>query len=280
MKPLVIVSLIVFIAITVLLFAQPPSEYPLKTDLLEEVSGLALGIRNPNVLFAHNDSGGKSSVYAIDFQGNLLSEIHLPNVKNRDWEEIATAVDPLSKKPYIYIGEIGDNRAKHKNLKFYRFEEPLLKRAYQEVTEVETIKFKYEDGPRDAEAFFVHPKKGDIYVITKREEKVGVYLLPYALRKDKTLVAKKVATMQMNWVTAADISQDGKTILVKNYGSIRQFKVKTGCSIAKALGKEGKSMPYVLEPQGEAICFDKSGKGYFTLSELYKDHPQVLYHYK
>ncbi|HHV36482.1 MAG TPA: hypothetical protein GXX77_01415 [Candidatus Cloacimonetes bacterium] len=273
-------SLIVALACSVFLMARPPQEHTLNTPLLDEASGLARGLKNPHLLYSHNDSGGKNSVYAIDSKGNLIAEIHLPTVKNRDWEEMATCIDPISKKPMIYVGDIGDNKAKYKNYRIHIFEEPLIEDSLVVVQDVRTIKYVYDDGARDAEAFFVHPTSGDIYIISKREEQVGIYHLPYPQESGETLTAKKLGVMQMSWVTAADISPDGKTVLVKNYGSIRRFKIGAKQNVAKALLKPGKSMPYILEPQGEAICFDASGKGYYTLSEQSGDKPQILYYYK
>lgn len=273
-------GLIVVLACSVFLLQRPPQEHALNTPLLDEASGLARGIKNPNLLYSHNDSGGKNSVYAIDSKGGLIAEIQLPTVKNRDWEEISTSIDPLSKKPLIYVGDIGDNNAKHKSCRIHIFEEPLIEDSLVVVRDLRTIEYVYEDGARDAEAFFVEPSSGDIYIISKREEHVGIYQLSYPQKSGETLVAKKLGVMQMNWVTAADISHDGKKVLVKSYGSIKRFKIGGKKDIAKALSKPGKNMPYLLEPQGEALCFDSSGKGYFTLSEKSGDKAQILYYYK
>lgn len=274
------IGLMVVLACSVFLLQRPPQEYALNTPLLDEASGLARGIKNPDLLYSHNDSGGKNSVYAIDGKGGLVAEIHLPTVKNRDWEEISTSIDPLSKKPLIYVGDIGDNNAKYKSCYIHIFEEPLIEDSLVVVQDLRTIEYVYEDGARDAEAFIVDPASGDIYVISKREEHVGIYHLPYPQNSGETLVAKKLGVMQMNWVTAADISHDGKKVLVKSYGSIKRFKVGGKKDIAKALSKPGKSLPYILEPQGEALCFDPSGKGYYTLSEKSGDKTQILYYYK
>ncbi len=261
-----------------LLFAKAPQTFTLQTDRLPEASGLARSLMNDEILFSHNDSGGEASVFAIDTRGNLLAEIRLEGAKNRDWEEIATAFDPITNTPYIYVGEIGDNGARYKHVSFYKFEEPDIIDSVIVIREFERIDYQYEDGPRDAEAFFVEPKTGDIYIISKREEQVGIYHLAYPQATGEMLIAKKLGQMQMSWVTAADISPNGKYILVKNYASVRKFR-RSG-SIAKTLSKKGKNLPYQLEPQGEAVCFDARGKGYFTLSEAAQDKAQILYYYK
>jgi len=279
LKRIVIIALVALVAYYALLFAKTPQTYVLQTDRLLEASGLARSLNNEDILFSHNDSGGEASVFAISTQGELISELRLEGAKNRDWEEIATWKDPSTKLPYIFVGEIGDNRARYKHLSFYRFAEPDISDSVIVIKDYDRIDFVYEDGARDAEAFFVEPKTGDIYIISKREEQVGIYLLPYPQKTGEILSAKKLGSMQMSWVTAADISFNGKYILVKNYAGIRRFRVRNG-NISKALIGKGKDMPYHLEPQGEAICFDAKGKGYYTLSEAAQDRDQILYYYK
>lgn len=46
--------------------------------------------------------------------------------------------------------------------------------------------------------------------------------------------------------------------------------------MCKVLQTIGKALPYVIEPQGEAIAFTVDGKGYYTISE--GKNPK-LYHY-
>jgi len=281
-KRVFLVSLLLLCIYVVLLSAKSVQEYVLTTDLLDEASGLATSVLNPDILYAHNDSGGENAVFAIDTKGRLQAKIIIDGVKNRDWEDIATAVDIQTGTPYIYIGEIGDNGARYPSVSIYKVPEPSLAMGDTLIIarQYDTYNIQYEDGPRDAEALFVDPKSGDIYIISKREEQVGIYRVAYPQSTTQMNIAKKMGQMKMSWVTAADISPNGKYILVKNYTGIRRFKVGRKTSIAEALTRKGKNMPYKLEPQGEAICWDAKGKGYFTLSEASENSPQILYFYK
>lgn len=277
-KRIFVLIILVITVYSALLFAKAPKSFNLETDRLPEASGIARSLRNNQVLFSHNDSGGEAAVFAIDTRGRLVAEIRLDGINNRDWEEIATWNDPKTQTPYIFIGEIGDNNARYKQLSFYKFPEPELTDSLLIVKDIEKIDFVYEDGPRDAEAFFVEPQSGDIYIISKREEQVGIYRLAYPQKSTEILIAERLGQMQLNWVTAADISPNGKYILIKTYAGIVRFK---RCrSISHTLTGRGRNMPYQVEPQGEAICFDASGKGYFCLSEAAMESPQILYYYK
>ncbi|PKN79909.1 MAG: hypothetical protein CVU48_03800 [Candidatus Cloacimonetes bacterium HGW-Cloacimonetes-1] len=248
---------------------------------IDEASGIACGYVNPQTLYTHNDSGGKNALFVLNYTGKTVGRIVLDGVKNRDWEDIATAKDPASGISRIYVGEIGDNQAKHKSVFVYRFAEPKLDgRLDISISDIDRIEFTYEDGSRDAEALFVDPKTMDIYVISKRETKVGVYLLSYPQSTQEVNVAKKVATLPLTWVTAAAISPDGRKILIKTYTGIWQWKLKRNQSITEAFSNREQSLRYKIEPQGEAITWDPRGKSYFTLSERSEDKPLFLNHYQ
>lgn len=281
-KRIALIAVIVLLVVAALLGIKTPRTYLLETDRIPEASGIAHSLINDNVLYTHNDSGGEASVFAIDTQGKYLAEIVIEGATNRDWEDIATAIDPRDGKAYIYIGEIGDNGARYPSVKVYRVMEPTITKAdtVYHISSVESYSIVYEDGPRDAEALFVEPQSGDIYILSKREEQVGIYQVPYPQSILEENTAKRLGSMNMGWVTAADISPDGKYILVKNYPGVRRYKKGKNRSVLSALSSKGKSMPYSLEPQGEAVCFDRKGKGYYTLSEASQDAPQVLYCYK
>lgn len=278
---LVVIALgtVLFIAY---LMAGTLQKYILNTDALKEASGLASSIINAGILYSHNDSGGENIVYAIDTKGRLKAMLLISGHKNRDWEEISTCRDPKDHKAYIYIGDIGDNRAKQESVRIIRVPEPAitLRDSLYTLTRSEVYEIAYEDGARDAEAFIVDPKSGDIYIISKREEQVGIYRVSYPQSTIDINLAKKVGQMKLSWVTAADISPNGKYILVKNYLGIRRYKINRKRDIVQALIKDGKQMSYQIEPQGEALCWDFRGKGYYTLSEAATDSKQILYYYK
>ena len=95
-KRIVITAAVFLLVIAALLGIKTPRTNVLETDRIPEASGIAHSLINENVLYTHNDSGGEASVFAIDTQGKLLAEIVIDGAKNRDWEDIATAIDPYS----------------------------------------------------------------------------------------------------------------------------------------------------------------------------------------
>jgi dipeptidyl aminopeptidase/acylaminoacyl peptidase len=266
----------------VALAARPPREFVLQTDRLDEASGLDYSLVNAGILWSHNDSGGAAAIYALDAEGKLVTTLQLHGITNRDWEDIAVAKDPKTGKSQIYIGEIGDNGAKYSSIKIYKVDEPTLnlQDTLLICKAVETIEIQYEDGPRDAEALFVEPRSGSIYIISKREAEVGVYIVAYPYSTTSLNIAKKIGTLPLSWVTAADISPNGKQVLLKTYTGVFKLKTKLGNNRELAFSRKPKALPYKIEPQGEGLCWDSKGKGYYTLSEASKNIAQVLYFYR
>ncbi|MDY0150817.1 MAG: hypothetical protein RBS43_00935 [Candidatus Cloacimonas sp.] len=275
---IIALSAIAFVALS----ARAPMESTLQTQVVDEASGIACSKINAGIVWTHNDSGGKPVAYALNNKGMLVASLELQGVKNRDWEDIALAVAPVNGKTYLYLADIGDNNARYKSVFVYRVEEPQLKAndSLLVSNHVETIEIQYEDGARDAEALFVEPTSQDIYIISKREEQVGLYRVAHPYSSSGINIAKRISKLPLTWVTAADISPNGKYLLVKTYTGVWRYKIRRTQKSEITLNKHPKALPYRLEPQGEGLCFDAKGKGYYTLSEAGESGTQVLYYYR
>ena len=253
----------------------------LNNDKIDEASGLVRSIEHPGTLWTHNDSGDNARIFLINDQAEYLLTCTLNNATNRDWEDIAIAKDPATGISRIYIGDIGDNRAKYDYVEIYILDEPQnIQSGNISIDKFDKIVLKYPDGPRDAESLMVHPLTGDIYIISKRENNVGVYLTKYPYNFSDTIIMEKILTLPFTQVVAGDISADGKEILLKTYQKIYYFKIISNESITDALSRNAQVLPYIVEPQGEAICWSADAKSYYTLSEFspFKITP-ILYRY-
>ena len=67
--------------------------------------------------------------------------------------------------------------------------------------------------------------------------------------------------------TAGDISPDGQEIIVRGYFAASLWLRPKDGPMWKAFENSECSIPIILEQQGEAICFDANGAGYYTTSE-------------
>lgn len=252
----------------------------LKEKQLGEVSGLAASALHPGLLWAHNDSGNPAVVYLIDLKLAIRLACTLQGARNRDWEDIAVGPGPEPGKKYVYVADIGDNHERYATKYIYRFEEPRLTDGLRSlnITSFDTIAFRLEDGAKDAEAMFVHPKTKDIYIFSKWEKPVGVYLLKYPFSEGVS-VAKLITTLPLTLIVAADISPDGQEVLLKNYDNVYYWNLN-GRTLAKAFEEKPAVLKYTLEPQGEAITFDVGGNGFYTLSEKVGGEKVYLYFYQ
>ena len=259
-------------------FSSDPTVTPVASGQIDEASGMADSRSQPGNVWVQQDGGNPPELALLGYDGQVKGKIAIPNSTNRDWEELAMGPGPKEGVNYLYIGEIGDNNAQYNTYRIYRLPEPAnLQTA---VTQVERINFRYPDGSRDAEAMFVDPQTKDVYIITKRETNVRLYRLAYPQNINEVIVAQAYGELPLSFVTGAAISPDGTEIAVRTYTAIAYWKRNANQTIADAL-QNGNSrlLPYRQEPQGEAICFDKDGKGYFTISEKANASSVNLFYY-
>ncbi|MFC1538295.1 hypothetical protein ACFL6H_02635 [Candidatus Latescibacterota bacterium] len=250
---------------------------------INEASGIAASRKNIGVLWTHNDSGDIARIFAIDTEGKHRGIFQLKGVSARDWEDIAVGPGPVEGEQYIYIGEIGDNNARY-NLKYiYRIIEPEINPSGAPVETIigtiDRITFRYPDGNRDAETLMVDPQTKDIYVVSKREPQVCVYRLPYPQSTNEPIVPEHVATLDLTNTNSGDISPDGSEILIKTYTTIYYWQRAESQDLWRAFDSKPLVLPYIPEPQGEAVTWKLDGSGYYTISEEKPGLPAYLYFY-
>lgn len=264
-------------------FSSPQSLGEIQIDDLDEASGLAHSRSNPLYLWSHNDSGGDPLLYLMTEAGADSGRFVLDGAQNIDWEDMTIGTGPTPNINYLYAGDIGDNRAARSSLTIYRVEEPDLTvtdiPATSTLMNVESIDYVYEDGPRDAEALMVDPNTNDIYVVSKREASVILYVLPFPQQTAQMDTAERVTVLPFTQITAADISPSGNEVLIKNYLNV-YYWTKTGTeSIGELLSTDPSRLNYTVEPQGEAIAWHSNGESFYTISETGNNQPVVLYNY-
>ena len=265
-------------------FGQRQDNGIVTSNSLDEASGIAPSRRNSQVLWTHNDSGDSPRIFAISTAAKVLAIYGISNAVNRDWEDICTG--SINGNPYIFIADIGDNLAQYDTLTIYKIPEPFVNENQpiqnDILTASETIRYRYPDGKRDAESLMFDKLTNDLYVVSKREDSVRVYRLPYPQPIQGVATAEKVATLPLTMIVGGDISVNGTAILLKNYSKVYYFRRLLGESIGEALSKPPVEVSvYQQEPQGEAICFDWAGAGFFTISEeSMLQIPAHLYYYR
>jgi len=241
----------------------------IKAKSLLEISGIAASRKNPNVLWVHND-GDTKYLYAVTTTGSVVCQL-ATDVLVDDLEDMAIGPGPEKGVDYIiYLGDIGDNDSKRSNIRVIRFAEPSLEAAQGQPTAAlgQVFRFTYPDGPHDAEALMVDPITGDVLIATKSKKESRVYRAA-ALKNDFAKL-ELVATLDVDNVSAGDISRDGSLLALRKEETGWLWERRSGESLQTALARKPRKIPVLGKNQaknGESIAFAPDGRGYFTISE-------------
>jgi hypothetical protein len=218
-----------------------------------ESSGLAASTRTRNLFWSHNDSGDPS-IYGIRPDGSVIGQVRVAGASVVDWEAVTVA--PCDGAQCLYIGDIGDNELKRREIVIYRTREPLPGDAA--TPEVGVIRAQYPEGPQDAEALFF--ADGTLFVVTKGEgAPIRVYRVP-SLDDTAPQTLQLVATLteraarKSERVTDAAASPSGRWIALRTNDAVLFYP-----AAALTGGQPGAVLAHELtalgEPQGEGIAW-------------------------
>jgi hypothetical protein len=248
---------------------------------ISESSGLAASRCQADVLWTHNDSGDDAFIFAINANGASLGTWKIPNAQNFDWEDIA-AIKDSSGNCYIYVGDIGDNKAKRSEHTIYRIVEPRIsaanassnRRSALTAPEASVIRFTYPDYIQDAETLMIDPKSGDIYVVTKRVSgPAGVYRVRPDFTVGAPQRAEKVGEISVpavpnGFLTGGDISPDGLSMIICDYTQAYEYVLPEGTAGLDNIWKvEPEPVDIGKRKGGESVCYSPDGKAIFAGSE-------------
>jgi hypothetical protein len=257
---------------------------------LTEASGLAVSRRNPQVLWSHNDAGGKPKLFALDRSGRELGSYTLKRAELVDWEDVCLGPGAESGEWTLYVGDVGANEQKRDQIVVYKLQEPNVeldqKPKKRKIKAVVAYRYRYPDGlSRDVETLMVDPQTGHLYLATKTSgTQAELYLARIPADEQAVSPLQRVASLRLlsdgttapAFITGGDIAADGSAILVRTSTDAYLWPRRSGESIAAAVGREPCRIRLENEPQGEAIAFSPKGDGFYTLSE--GKHPEIHYY--
>lgn len=270
---------------------QPPQVIANLADSdVNESSGVIASRLNPKQYWTHNDSGDGPFIYAFDRKGKKQGVWRVNKAKAFDWEDMAIGPGPKKDKSYLYLADIGDNFRAREEIIIYQFLEPKIsandantpKTSARMTKKSNAIKLKYPDGKYDAEVLLIHPKTGDLYIVTKiaaptsdKTETARVYkaTAPFSLNATTTLtfiteLPLPTPVTFFNRLTGGDISPDGQRIILCDYQRAYELCLPNGESNFDNIWKQPLSLVEInLRFQGEAICYNLDGKSILTTSE-------------
>ncbi len=249
------------------------------SDRLTEISGIVASRHHAGLLWVHNDSGDQPRLYALNTQAKLLATYSVTGAQAQDWEDIAMGPGPKMGLDYLYIGDIGDNRAKRDNVVVYRVAEPnftLTDTPMSGQTSLAQAQvLTYPDGPHDAEALLVDPNNGDIYLISKRQWRSRVYRAASLSWSQEPKILEFCTECPMGFIVGGDVSPDGRWIVLRTLSQAWVWPHLPNTLIWQSFSGPPQPVTLLPEPQGEAICFAPDGQGLYTISEMV--HPPLYF---
>lgn len=234
---------------------------------LDELSGLAVGHRNPGVLYAQNDSGDSARFFALDAQtGGVRAVCAVPGAQNQDWEDLASAPSARGVAS-VWLADIGDNDAVRTSVQLYRVDEPELAGPSCRTSPPDVWRLRYPDGAHDAESLVVDPVRHRMYLITKelfgRSEVFQVPANPAAQVQTVSLVDAVQFRLTGTpggpnpvgelTATGATMSADGSLLAIRTYTDAYLWSVRAG-DVVTALKQPPTVLALPAQPQGEGIA--------------------------
>jgi hypothetical protein len=245
------------------------------TDLIE-ASGMASSRTSPGVLWSHNDSRGTATLYAFTDTGADLGAYDVPGAFALDWEDMSGGPGPDRTGAFLYVGDIGDNFDIRGGLvTVYRVPDVDPSSLDGSFPESVPLTYRYPEGNHNTEALFVDPVEPAMYLVTKGKEEAFVFkgsIEPSAGPIDLALVTTLFLGAE---VSAADMSADGSTLVVRGYQTVWMWYRDSGTSILDMLAAQPCTAPSPDERQGEAIALDAE-LSYWTVSEGQKPPIHVV----
>jgi|SRR5690554_558631 len=216
-------------------------DFPLS---LKEASAAEI-VKGSPLIWTIEDSRNPNILYGVNERGNIIREITVINATNKDWEDLTS--DSYGN---IYIGDFGNNKKDRDSFNIYKISN--LKDVKQHAI-AELITFKLPPGTKklNFEAFFIYKKH--FYIINKKSKKTMLFKVPNRIGNH---TAEYVCSFNLEnekqKITSADISKDGKTIVLLNHNmiwKITDFHTDDFCSATI------ENIPLNHISQKEGICF-------------------------
>lgn len=267
------------------LLTQSPIDWKptatLKSPAISELSGMVQSRQSPDRFWAHNDSGDKARLFAIRRDGTSIGSpdgISIQGAQNVDWEDIAYGDGK------IWISDLGNNSNARKNLGVYVVND-VDPAGTTSMKPLRFLPIQYPDQTAfpppqmhfDSEAIFIF--QGKLHILTKHrmpngrlpENGTKLYRLDTEFTdKPNTLTKLDSKDNMKGWVTAADISADGRWLAVLTHFPMASVWIFDTRGVgSKLLSKPVRWVALTNAKQCESICFD--GPNHLMLGNEQRD---------
>ena len=246
----------------------PEGAHRVEDGALSEMSGLVASGGDPQVLWSINDSGSFARLYRLGVRGEALGRVRVAGAWLHDTETLARWRS--GGRDWLLIGDVGDNRTRRDHVVVHAVEEPASDATRAEIAW--SVRFRYPDGARDAEAMAVDPGTGDLLVLSKRDKPPRLYRVPLSASAGDAIataeyVGSPAAGTIRGAVTGLDIGDDGRDLVVLSYDGLYVWHRGDGEAWAEVLARAPHAVTRPAMAKAEAMALGHDGSRILVGSE-------------
>ncbi|WCO01245.1 hypothetical protein [Psychroserpens ponticola] len=166
-----------------------------------------------NTIWVIQDAGNNNHLYGLSLKGAIIKDISIKNGENNDWEDLTS-----DSEGNMYIGDFGNNNENRTNFTIYKISNP---ENITSSANASLINFTLPKGMNsvDFESFFLH--NGFFYIFSKDNKTCKLIKVP---NKEGNHIASYISKVKLKGkhtkVTSADISNDGKIVVLLNHDKL------------------------------------------------------------
>ncbi len=233
---------------------KPAKLFSFDDNRITESSMLARSDAHEGVWWTANDSGDSARIFAVDKTGKTVAEVTYDGPA-RDVEAMAIGTNKR-----IYVGDIGDNLSNQKTVTVYSLPEP--DELEDQKVKVRPYKFRYPDGPHNAEALLINPQTNRLYIVTKEMPRSAIYAAPTPDEMSRTEVndLEKIGNAPAI-ISDGTFTPDGRRLLLRSFDSLTVLSwpaLKTTGTAKLPTQIVGESL--AMGPDDDSVVFGSEGK--------------------
>jgi hypothetical protein len=222
-------------------------------NALEEASAAETISQSP-LIWTIEDAGNDNNLYGLDSYGKIVKQIAITNASNIDWEDLTS-----DSQGNIYIGDFGNNNEKRKHFRILKIKQEDLKNKTVQADIIEFTLPKKQDS-KDFEAFFLF--QNTFYIFSKETKKFIVLKVPNSVgTHEATIIYDFNLEGKDNKITSADISEDGKTIVLLNHDKLWKL---SNFDKDNFFSGDIEELKFDHNSQKEGICFKNHHSVFIT----------------
>jgi hypothetical protein len=238
----------------------PEGAHRVEDAALSEMSGLVASRRDPGVLWGINDSGSLPRLYRLGERGEALGRVFVTGAWLHDTETLARWRGDGG--DWLLVGDIGDNKARRDHVVVHAVAEPAPDAERAAIAW--SLRFRYPDGARDAEAMAVDAQRDELLVLTKREEPPRLYRVPLTTRAGESIATAEYLGSPppgviRGAVTGLDLGDDGTELVVLTYHGLYVWHRAAGEPWATVLARAPVAVERPAMAKAEAMALTAGG---------------------